>query len=191
MIRASISIEAKSCKIEKKNTSFNTFWPQKNTHISGCKIVHKCTSATVTVHICTVIVTLAFNILHFFSLSFASLSHFQLLTLTSLFLSLVPQSTDQSNLTLTYQSSKPPLMNKSQHRHWWANHSTAKEEQRSKPLKKQVMPPLLLPCRRRSPPKLTHRYDLRSSHCATTDRRWSSIWSVGFGVLIHFNFFVW
>ena len=38
----------------------------KNTHISGCKIMHKCTNAIVTVHICTVIVARAFNILVFF-----------------------------------------------------------------------------------------------------------------------------
>ena len=45
---------------------------QKNTHIRRCKIMHKCTSATVTVHIitvhvCTVTVALAFNILVIFS----------------------------------------------------------------------------------------------------------------------------
>ena len=50
-----------SCKIEKV-TDFAHF-EQKNTHISGCKIVHKCTRATITVHICTIIVALAFNIL--------------------------------------------------------------------------------------------------------------------------------
>ena len=48
--RASVSVDAKSCKI------------QKTLHFSGCKIVHKCTTATVTVHICTVTVALAFNI---------------------------------------------------------------------------------------------------------------------------------
>ena len=42
----------------------------KNTHISGCKIVHKCTSAIVIVHICTITVAYAFNILVFFFGSF-------------------------------------------------------------------------------------------------------------------------
>ena len=46
----------------KKLTDF-THSEQKNTHISGCKIVHKCTIATVTVHICTATVARAFNIL--------------------------------------------------------------------------------------------------------------------------------
>ena len=39
---------------------------QQKTHISGFKIVHKCTSTTVTVHICTVIVARAYKILIFF-----------------------------------------------------------------------------------------------------------------------------
>ena len=58
--RASASVDAKSCKIQK--TLHFTHFDQKNTHISWCKIVHKCTTATVTVHICTVTVTLTFNI---------------------------------------------------------------------------------------------------------------------------------
>ena len=44
---------------------------QKNTHISGCKIVHLCIIAIVTMHICTVTVALAFIILLVFSLSFS------------------------------------------------------------------------------------------------------------------------
>ena len=54
---------------------------QKNTYIKRCKIMHKCTSATVTVHIitvhvCTVTVALAFNILVIFSsLLVSSCSH--------------------------------------------------------------------------------------------------------------------
>ena len=51
----------KSCNIEKV-TDF-THFEQKNTHISKCKIVHKCTRAIVTVQICTVTIALAFNIL--------------------------------------------------------------------------------------------------------------------------------
>ena len=54
------------CKIE-KGSLFTHFDP-KNTHISGCKIVHLCTIATVTVHICTVTIALLFIILYFFSL---------------------------------------------------------------------------------------------------------------------------
>ena len=46
----------------KKLTDF-THSEQKNIHINGCKIVHKCTIATVPVHICTAIVACAFNIL--------------------------------------------------------------------------------------------------------------------------------
>ena len=53
---------------------------QKNTHISRCKIVHKCTNVTIIVHICTIIVALAFNILVIFSLSLSLVA----LTLTSL-----------------------------------------------------------------------------------------------------------
>ena len=66
-VRASTLVDAKFCIIQKLHrfAHFN----QKNTHISGDKIVHKCTIATVTVHICTVIVALAFNILMIFSLS--------------------------------------------------------------------------------------------------------------------------
>ena len=52
----------------------------KKTHISGCKIVHKCTNATIIVHICTIIVALAFNILVIFSLSLSLVAF----TLTSL-----------------------------------------------------------------------------------------------------------
>ena len=44
---------------------FYTFW-SKNTHINGCKIVHKCTIVKITVHICTVTVACVFNILLFF-----------------------------------------------------------------------------------------------------------------------------
>ena len=51
-----------------KVTDF-THFEQKNNHISGCKVVHKCTIAIVTVHIaivivhiCTVTVACEFNI---------------------------------------------------------------------------------------------------------------------------------
>ena len=46
----------------KKLTDF-THFEQKNTYISGCKIMHKCIIATVIVHICTATVACAFNIL--------------------------------------------------------------------------------------------------------------------------------
>ena len=61
---ATASAHAKSCKIQKV-VHFTRF-EQRNTHINGCKIVYKCTSATVTVHICMITVTRAFNILVFF-----------------------------------------------------------------------------------------------------------------------------
>ena len=54
-------MDAKSWKMSKNK--------KKKNHISGCKIVHKCTNATVTVHICTVNIVLAFNNLVIFSLS--------------------------------------------------------------------------------------------------------------------------
>ena len=77
-----------------KWTNFTQF-EQKNTHISGCKIVHLCTVvtvtvhictvATVTVHICTITVAYAFNILLVFSLSLVSALTLTLtLTLTRL-----------------------------------------------------------------------------------------------------------
>ena len=62
-----------------KKVANSAQFEQKNTHISGCKIVHLCTVATVTMHICTVTVTYAFNILLIFSLSLVSA---QTLTLT-------------------------------------------------------------------------------------------------------------
>ena len=46
--RATTSVVAKSCKIQK--VVHLAHFDQKNTHISGCKIVHKCTSAIVTMH---------------------------------------------------------------------------------------------------------------------------------------------
>ena len=61
LLRATTLVVAKSCKIQK--VTHLTHFDQINTHINGCKIVHKCTSATVTVHICTVIVALLYIIL--------------------------------------------------------------------------------------------------------------------------------
>ena len=51
----------KSCKIQK--VTYFTHFDQKNTRISGYKIMHKYTSATVTVHICIDTVTLLYIIL--------------------------------------------------------------------------------------------------------------------------------
>ena len=51
----------KSCKIQK--VTYFTHFDQKNAHISGCKILHKYTSVTVTVHICIVTATLLYIIL--------------------------------------------------------------------------------------------------------------------------------
>ena len=67
ILRASPSVCAKLCKTEKV-INFPHF-EQKITHISGCKIVHKCTITTVTLQICIVTVSCAFNILIIFSLS--------------------------------------------------------------------------------------------------------------------------
>ena len=57
VFRASTSVDAKSCKMQ-KTLHFTHF----DININGCKIVHKCTSVTVNVHICTVTIALAFNI---------------------------------------------------------------------------------------------------------------------------------
>ena len=78
--RASTSVGGYSSIIQKlfHFTHFN----QKYTHISGCKVVHNYTNATVTVHICMVIVARVFTILIISSLSYVwlsfqlSLSHF-------------------------------------------------------------------------------------------------------------------
>ena len=66
MLRATALVDAKLCKIEK--VAHFTYFEQKNTYISRCKIVHLCTIATITVHICTVTVACAFIILLVFSL---------------------------------------------------------------------------------------------------------------------------
>ena len=65
IIRATGWAHAKSCKIYK--VVYFTHFKQKKTHISGCKIMHKYTSVTIIMHIFTVTVTRAFNILIFFS----------------------------------------------------------------------------------------------------------------------------
>ena len=71
--------------MQKKKTLHFTHFHQKNIHISECKNIHKCTIASVTVHIYTVIVVLAFNILVIFSLSLSLVA----LTLTSLSIFLI------------------------------------------------------------------------------------------------------
>ena len=87
-----------------KMANFTQF-EQKNTHISGCKIVHLCTIATVIVHIYTVTVACAFNILLVFSLScLCSHSHSHL-TL-SLFL-LSPHLTPPSSLPSSLVGTEP------------------------------------------------------------------------------------
>ena len=93
LIRATTLVDAKSCKIQK--ALHFTHFDQKNTYISECKIVHKCTSTTVTVHIYMVTIALAFNILVFFSLSLSLVA----LTLTSLSLFLI-WSNHQNNKTI-------------------------------------------------------------------------------------------
>ena len=70
-LRAITSACAYLCKI-KKVVNFTQF-EQKNTHTSLCIIVHLCTIATVTMHICTATVACAFYILIvFYSLLFFS-----------------------------------------------------------------------------------------------------------------------
>ena len=62
-LRAITSARLKLCKMEKV-VDFTQF-KEKKTHISLCIVVHKCTIATVPVHICTGTVELPFNILMF------------------------------------------------------------------------------------------------------------------------------
>ena len=66
MLRATALVDAKLCKIEK--VAPFTYFEQKYTHISRCKIVHLCTIATITVYICTITVAYAFIILLVFTL---------------------------------------------------------------------------------------------------------------------------
>ena len=108
IISATASIDAKFCKIEKIHP-FYTFWTKKNTHISGCKIVHLCTIATVTVHIYC---SCAYHyFIYFFLTSLLSPSDLSLSLSLSLFL-----WTKQNWLTTdhpiqqptTTQSSNPP-----------------------------------------------------------------------------------
>ena len=67
-VRAITSCCVNLCKIEKG--SLFTHFGSKNIHISWGKIVHLCTIATVTMHICTATVAFAYHILvFFFSLS--------------------------------------------------------------------------------------------------------------------------
>ena len=64
LITATISTIVKSCKIQK--VAYFTQFNKKNTHINGCKIVHKCISATVAMHICTFTVAILYIILVLF-----------------------------------------------------------------------------------------------------------------------------
>ena len=92
----------------KKLTDF-THFEQKKTHISECKIVHKCTIATVTMHICTATVACAFNILIisdsllFFSLSSSSAK----LTLPLMFfLPLIPHAPIDTKSKINHKINK-------------------------------------------------------------------------------------
>ena len=99
-------MDAKFCIIE-KDTNF-THFASKMLHISASKLVHIYTFATVTMHICTIIVDLVSNILDFFSLLHLTLSasHSHL----SLVLSL-PHSTNVTNQS--HQSHlSPPIFHK-------------------------------------------------------------------------------
>ena len=49
-----------------KSNPFYTFWEKKKLTSVGVKLCIKCISVTVTVYICTVTITRAFNILVFF-----------------------------------------------------------------------------------------------------------------------------
>ena len=70
-VRAITSCCVNLCKIEKG--SLFTHFGSKNIHISWGKIVHLCTIATVTMHICTATVAFAYHILvFFFSLTLSS-----------------------------------------------------------------------------------------------------------------------
>ena len=87
VLRASTSVDAKSSKIQ-KSLHF-THFDQKNTHISGCKIVHKSTIDQIMPPCLSLshasLSLLEFNILIIFSLSLSLVA----LTLTSLSLFLI------------------------------------------------------------------------------------------------------
>ena len=102
---------------------------QKNTHIRRCKIMHKCTSATVTVHIitvhvCTVTVALAFNILVIFS-SFlvSSCSHSPFFSFDQIIKPLLPI---KSSLATATDHHRPDLSTLADHPDLlpiaWSNH---------------------------------------------------------------------
>ena len=131
-----------------KGANFTQF-EQKNTHISGCKIMHLCTIATIIVHICTVTVAYAFNILLVFSLSLVSA-----LTLTLTLTGLSPYL--YSHLTSL------PLFLICSHSHHCcrSNHASIAAD--------QTMPPLLpiklcLHCRRFWASSPFHRFSLSVS----------------------------
>ena len=85
-----------------------------NTHISGCKSVHKCTTATVTMHICMVTVAFAF----FFSLS-TSLSIF--LSGLTLHLIRVPSLSQQPQQLNKEEEDKYPTIISAQPNHHLRN----------------------------------------------------------------------
>ena len=117
--------QRKSCIIEK--TLHFTHFDPKNNYISGYKIVHLCTSATVPVHIYMITVALVFNILHFFlspsphslifSFSLSPLSRF--ISGPSVHRSIQPHShrSPISPASRSLISSVLPLMSKSQCHH--------------------------------------------------------------------------
>ena len=88
-----------------KKVANSAQFEQKNTHISGCKIVHLCTIATVTMHICTVTVACPLNILLVFSLSWLCSHSHSHLTLSLFMLS--PRLNPPSSLPSSLVGAEP------------------------------------------------------------------------------------
>ena len=128
------SIHISGCKVlhNIKRHKFYTF-SSKMLHINASKSVHICTFATITVHMCTITVALAFNILIIFCLSLSlllSLSPYSpLLPITLFFLNsrdlsdLSPWLTEWYCRSSIRYSSEPKWCCRSNILHLHPNHS--------------------------------------------------------------------
>ena len=89
----------------KKQLILHILTKKKNTNINGCKIVHKCTRVTVTMHICMVTIALLYIILissnfaTFFSLSSLSAKPMSSSSASSFVTHTLPQTQNQKSTT--------------------------------------------------------------------------------------------
>ena len=117
-VRAITSCCVNLCKIEKG--SLFTHFGSKNIHISWDKIVHLCTIAIVTMHICTATVAFAYHILvFFFSLTLSS--------------SLYPLLLSRFHLTLSFSQQIRTVKN-TLSSHFLSSHSSSFHNCRSPPI---------------------------------------------------------